>query len=47
MRILKPGFSVASPEYVVGLLAPRHLWMMPESEESDAGRSTDGVAASS
>jgi lipopolysaccharide transport system ATP-binding protein len=28
-RILKPGFSVVSSEYVVGLLAPRHVWMVP------------------
>jgi lipopolysaccharide transport system ATP-binding protein len=27
LRILKPGFSVVSSEYVAGLLAPRHVWM--------------------
>jgi len=29
-RILKPGFSVVSSEYVVGLLAPRHAWTLQE-----------------
>jgi homopolymeric O-antigen transport system ATP-binding protein len=46
VRILKPGFSVASPEYVVGLVAPRHVWMLPESEAAGSARVT-GVAASS
>ncbi len=26
LRILKPGFTVVSPDYVVGLLRPRHVW---------------------
>ncbi|MDP9242993.1 MAG: ABC transporter ATP-binding protein, partial [Actinomycetota bacterium] len=30
VRILRPGFSVVSPEYVVGLLRPRHRWIVPE-----------------
>jgi hypothetical protein len=38
-RILKPGFSVVSPEYVVGLLSPRHVWMVPE----EAARAADPV----
>jgi hypothetical protein len=47
VRILKPGFSVASPEYVVGLVAPRHLWMVPDAQAPAAARAADGVAASS
>jgi ABC-type polysaccharide/polyol phosphate transport system ATPase subunit len=47
VRILKPGFSVASPEYVVGLVAPRHLWMVPEAEAPAPARPAGGVAASS
>jgi lipopolysaccharide transport system ATP-binding protein len=35
MRILDPGFSVAPPEYTVGLMRPRHEWSVvdPEPEE--------------
>jgi len=47
LRILKPGFTVASPEYVVGLVAPRHVWMLPETPLSTPARAADGVAASS
>ncbi len=43
-RILKPGFSVAASEYVVGLLRPRHHWMFPARESEPAA---DRVAASS
>ncbi len=39
-RILKPGFSVVSPEYVVGLLAPRHAWVVAEE---DSARTADPV----
>ncbi len=44
LRILKPGFSVASPDYVVGLLRPRHVWSREEpggpkrDKEPAAGR---------
>jgi len=31
-RILKPGFSVAASEYVVGLLQPAHSWSLPADE---------------
>jgi lipopolysaccharide transport system ATP-binding protein len=44
VRILRPGFSVVAPEYVVGLLRPRHVWTFPESGEASE---TDRVAASS
>jgi len=36
VRILKPGFSVVSSEYVVGLLAPRHAWTLQEQAASTA-----------
>ncbi len=45
-RILKPGFSVASPEYVVGLVAARHLWLLPEEPAGKALPAAGGVAAS-
>jgi lipopolysaccharide transport system ATP-binding protein len=49
LRILKPGFTVASRDYVVGLVAPRHIWLLPKEDESAARtvRRPDGVAASS
>ena len=49
VRILKPGFSVVSPEYVVGLVAPRHrLDACPRRPAADGGAApADGVAASS
>ena len=49
LRILKPGFTVASREYVVGLVAPRHVWLLSEEDEAGAPerRRSDGVAASS
>ncbi len=43
LRILKPGFSVASPDYVVGLLRPRHVWSREEPREP----ASDRAAASS
>lgn len=45
-RILKPGFSVAPSEYVVGLLRPRYHWMFP-AREAGAAPAADRVAASS
>ncbi len=38
LRILRPGFSVVSPEYVVGLIRPRHAWSFP-------GESPEGALA--
>jgi len=32
LRVLKPGFSVVSADYAVGLLRPRHLWTLSEGE---------------
>ncbi len=34
LRIVKPGFSVVSPDYFVGLLRPRHVWTQTEFRES-------------
>ena len=49
LRILKPGFTVASREYVVGLVAPRHVWVVPEEDEAAAveARRSHGFAATS
>jgi lipopolysaccharide transport system ATP-binding protein len=46
LRILKPGFSTTSPEYTVGMVAPRHVWMAP-GDEAAPTRAAGGVAASS
>ncbi len=46
-RILKPGFSVVAPEYVVGLMAPRHVWMLPEAPAEESDGAPERVAASS
>ncbi|MGE5414769.1 MAG: ABC transporter ATP-binding protein [Syntrophomonadaceae bacterium] len=47
-RILKPGFSVAAPEYVVGMVAPRHLWTAADADAPDAEvPAARGLAASS
>jgi lipopolysaccharide transport system ATP-binding protein len=32
-RILRPGFRVASRDYVVGLVRPEHAWSLPEPAE--------------
>jgi lipopolysaccharide transport system ATP-binding protein len=49
LRILKPGFSVASSDYVVGLLRPRHLWTQedPREKEPAAALARGRPAASS
>ena len=48
VRILRPGFSVVSPEYVVGLLRPRHLWVLPDAAGDSLGApDSDRLAASS
>jgi lipopolysaccharide transport system ATP-binding protein len=45
-RILKPGFSVVSPEYVVGLLRPAYEWAFPDAGASAAApASSDGAEA--
>jgi lipopolysaccharide transport system ATP-binding protein len=36
LRILRPGFSVVAPEYVVGLVSPEHAWSLPEPDAAPA-----------
>jgi hypothetical protein len=48
VRILRPGFTVAAPEYVVGVVAPRHRWTLTEDDAApEALPAAGGVAASS
>jgi lipopolysaccharide transport system ATP-binding protein len=49
LRVLQPGFSVVAPDYVVGLVRPKHAWTLEEeglrrSEDIPAG--TRSAAAS-
>lgn len=34
LRILQPGFSVVAPDYVVGLIRPKHAWTLEEEGSS-------------
>jgi hypothetical protein len=47
MRILRPGFSVVSPEYAVGLVRPRPVWSFPDEPEEHVDALPRPVAASS
>jgi lipopolysaccharide transport system ATP-binding protein len=47
LRILKPGFTVASPDYVVGLLRPRHVWTREEPRNEARDPAAGRAAASS
>ena len=49
VRILKPGFTVASSDYVVGLVRPRHVWGQeaPRAKEPAAASVRKRPAASS
>jgi energy-coupling factor transporter ATP-binding protein EcfA2 len=46
-RILGPVLSVRSPEYVVGLLRPRHVWTFLQPDSSDSFAVSDRAVASS
>jgi ABC-type polysaccharide/polyol phosphate transport system ATPase subunit len=47
LRVLRPGFSVMSAEYTVGLVRPRYSWALTEGEEEKAAESERPVAATS
>jgi lipopolysaccharide transport system ATP-binding protein len=43
LKFVKPGFTVVPPEYVVGMMRPRHVWSVAEEEaieETSARRIT-------
>jgi len=46
VRILRPGFSVAAPQYAVGLLKPEHAWSVQEPDAHPA-RVAGGAASTS
>lgn len=47
LRVLRPGFSVVSADYAVGLLRPRHVWSLSEEESSGQEVPAPPLAASS
>jgi lipopolysaccharide transport system ATP-binding protein len=46
-RILRPALSVRSPDYVVGLLRPRHVWTVLRPDFPDSFAVSDRAVASS
>ena len=45
LKVLRPGFTVVSPDYAVGLIRPRHFWTVTEGSGEEplpltAGSST-------
>jgi hypothetical protein len=47
MRILRPGFSVVSPDYAVGLVRPRPVWSFPEESAESVAEIPRPAAATS
>jgi ABC-type polysaccharide/polyol phosphate transport system ATPase subunit len=48
LRVLKPGFSVAASDYVVGMVRPKHAWVLASEElATDVPAEPRSVAASS
>ncbi len=48
MRVLDPGFTVAPPDYTVGLMRPRHTWSLVEVvQERDAAAPEPAVTTGS
>jgi lipopolysaccharide transport system ATP-binding protein len=47
LRILRPGFSVVSPDYAVGLVRPRHVWSFPGEDTADLRSEARPAAATS
>jgi homopolymeric O-antigen transport system ATP-binding protein len=44
-RVLRPGFTVVSPDYTVGLVKPRHLWAVAEVSPEEELPMTAGTPA--
>ena len=45
VKVLHPGFTIVPPDYAVGMLRPRHVWIFPPEEPAEslpAGRSAAG-----
>lgn len=42
LRVLRPGFSVVAPDYVVGLVRPRHAWTL---QDEGSGRAAEDIPA--
>ena len=47
LKVLRPGFTVVSPDYAVGLLRPRHFWTVTEGSGEEPLPLTAGSSAAS
>ena len=47
LKVLRPGFSVVSPDYAVGLIRPRHFWTVTEGSGEEPLPLTAGSSAAS
>jgi lipopolysaccharide transport system ATP-binding protein len=47
LKVLRPGFTVVSPDYAVGLIRPRHFWTITEGSGEEPLPLTAGSSAAS
>ncbi len=47
LKVLRPGFTVVSPDYSVGLIRPRHFWTVTEGSGEEPLPLTAGSSATS
>jgi len=47
LKVLRPGFTVVSPDYAVGLIRPRHFWTVTEGSGEEPLPLTAGSSAAS
>jgi ABC-type polysaccharide/polyol phosphate transport system ATPase subunit len=47
LKILRPGFTIVSPDYSVGLVKPRHFWTVTEASAEEPLPLTAGSSAAS
>jgi lipopolysaccharide transport system ATP-binding protein len=45
LKILRPGFTVVSPEYSVGMVKPRHFWTVTDASAEESLPLTAGSSA--
>ncbi|HEY3170859.1 MAG TPA: ABC transporter ATP-binding protein [Thermoanaerobaculia bacterium] len=47
LKVLRPGFTVAAPDYTVGLVKPHHFWTVTEGSAEEPLPMTAGSSAAS
>ena len=47
LKVLRPGFTVVSSEYSVGMVKPRHFWTVTEASAEESLPLTAGSSAAS